>query len=255
VLVGLSAIATSQTRKVAKMAESNLLVEKRNELAAKSKKFADVSALIQSPDDYGKKEVQDALGAVDMKDAETKLGEAAKDLDNLGRDVGTLNIEEMKRANSSRLEGLKQPIRQAIPGSSMLNEPRSFGELVTSAKSWAGSRTPVGTKVEVDLGEHGLKTLLQTSAGLQPRTGNGNVLVDKIIRPVQVIDLIPRRPDRSVRDPVDGRDDPHSGCGGTRRSRHLPGRCVRVHASHLASPENRFRDSRHRRTARRRSRE
>jgi hypothetical protein len=173
------------------MAESNLLVEKRNELAAKSKKFADVSALIQSPDDYGKKEVQDALGAVDMKDAETKLGEAAKDLDNLGRDVGTLNIEEMKRANSNRLEGLKQPIRQAIPGSSMLNEPRSFGELVTSAKSWAGSRTPVGTKVEVDLGEHGLKTLLQTSAGLQPRTGNGNVLVDKIIRPVQVIDLFP----------------------------------------------------------------
>lgn len=173
------------------MAESNLLVEKRAELAAKSKKFGEVSGLIASPDDYGKKEVQEALGASDIGTAKEKLSSAAAELEALGRDVDTLNIEEMKSVNNRRLDGLRQPIRNVIPGTSLLSEPRSFGELVTGSKSWGGSRTPVGTKVEVDLGEHGLKTLLQTSAGWQPRTGNGTLLVEKIIRPLQVIDLFP----------------------------------------------------------------
>jgi HK97 family phage major capsid protein len=44
----------------------------------------------------------------------------------------------------------------------------------------------VEQRVDVDL-----KTLLQTSAGFQPRVDNGTRVVDKIIRPVQVTDLIP----------------------------------------------------------------
>jgi HK97 family phage major capsid protein len=47
-------------------------------------------------------------------------------------------------------------------------------------------RYPSRAEVDVDL-----KTLLQTSAGWQPRTGNGDRIVDKIIRPVQLLDLIP----------------------------------------------------------------
>lgn len=175
------------------MAESNLLAEKRQEFAAKSKKFADVTGLIASVEDYGKKDVLDALGATDPVSAKEKLNTAAAELEALGRDVDTLMLEDMKRANASRLENLSRPVnRPTAPGtSSMLNEVPSFGELVTGSKSWAGSRTPFGQRIEVSLGDTGMKTLLQTSAGWQPRTGNGSILVDKIIRPVQVLDLFP----------------------------------------------------------------
>jgi len=175
------------------MAESNLLQEKRQEYAAKSKKFGDVTALIATPEDYGKKDVLDALGATDAKSAQEKLNTAAAELEALGHDVDQLMLEDMKRANASRLESLSRPVnRPTIPGtSSLLNEVPSFGELVTGSKSWQGSRTPFGQRIEVSLGDSGMKTLLQTSAGWQPRTGNGSILVDKIIRPPQVLDLFP----------------------------------------------------------------
>jgi hypothetical protein len=173
------------------MPESNLLVEKRQEYAAKAKKFGDVTALISNPDDYGKKDVHEALGATDVTSAKEKLGAMAAEIEALGRDVDTLTLEEMKRVNGGRLEALRRPVRDSIPGTSLTNEPRSFGELVTGSKSWMGSRTPLGTRFDIDMGDYGMKTLLQTSAGWQPRTDNGSVLVDKIIRPVQVLDLFP----------------------------------------------------------------
>jgi hypothetical protein len=49
-----------------------------------------------------------------------------------------------------------------------------------------GKREQLALEVDVDL-----KTLLQTSAGWQPRTGNGDRVVDKVIRPVQLLDRIP----------------------------------------------------------------
>lgn len=172
--------------------ETALLAEKNNEYAAKSKKFDDVTKMITAPEDYGKKDVLDLLGATDIESAKDKIKAAAAELEALGRDVDMLNIEDYKRKNAARLEQLNRPIRPAIAGSSsMLNEVPSFGEMVTGSKSWMGSRTPVGTRVEVQLGDHGIKTLLQTSAGWQPRTDNGTVVVDKIIRPVQVLDLFP----------------------------------------------------------------
>src|SRR5689334_6690435 len=100
------------------MAESNLLLEKRQEYAAKGKKFGDPTALISSPDDYRKKEVQEALGASDIASAKEKLSSAAAELEALGRDVDSLMLEEMKSVNSSRLGELKKPLRDAIPGTS-----------------------------------------------------------------------------------------------------------------------------------------
>lgn len=173
------------------MAESNVLIEKRQEYAAKAKKFSDVTALITSPEDYGKKEVQEALGATDANHAKSKLGESAAELESLGRDLDGLNLAEMKSVHALRVERLKQPIRQEIPGTSLTEEPRTFGQLVTGSKSWAGRQMPMGSSFNVEMGNGGLKTLLSTSAGWQPRTGNGNVLVDKVIRPVQVLDVFP----------------------------------------------------------------
>src|SRR5207247_8444208 len=65
-----------------------------------------------------------------------------------------------------------------------------FGQLAIENKSFMQDirekRFP--TRVELDIG---LKTVLQTSAGFQPRTGVGDVIVEKAARPVQVLDFIP----------------------------------------------------------------
>jgi HK97 family phage major capsid protein len=117
--------------------------------------------------------------------------ENGAELEALGKDVDQLNIEEEKRVNAKRLDWIKQPIRTHVPGSALKDEPRSFGELVVASKSWTGRSMQPGTSFEVDMGEYGMKTLMATTAGWQPRTANGVLAVEKIIRPVQVIDLFP----------------------------------------------------------------
>ncbi len=173
------------------MAESNVLVEKRQEYAAKAKKFADLTALIATPDDLSKKEVLEALGAADATDAKSKLTAFAAEVEAVGRDKDGLELEEMKRVSGRRIEQLAKPLDRVIPGSKLTDEPRSFGRLIIESKEWGGSSMPVGATLKIDTGEMGLKTLLSTSAGWQPRTGNGDILVDKVIRPIQVLDVFP----------------------------------------------------------------
>lgn len=173
------------------MPESTVLVEKRREYALKSKKFGEVTALINSADDYSKKEVLEALTAQDATDAKSKLSAFAGEIESLGKDVDGLALEDMKRENTARLELLGRPTnRPGTPGRSF-DDPRTIGRSIVEAKEYGGSRMGAGHGFKVDLGEEGMKTLLQTSAGWQPRTGNGAILVDKIIRPVQVLDVFP----------------------------------------------------------------
>ena len=175
------------------MAESNVLAEKRQEYAAKAKKFADATAQVTNLDDFGKKEVLEAFGAKDLADCKEKSRAMTAEIEALARDIDGLEFEEMRSKNSAALARAEEwrNRRDRAPVATAADESKSLGALVTGAKSWAGSQMPQGTKIEVDMGETGMKTLLQTSAGWQPRTGNGTVLVDKIIRPVQVLDVFP----------------------------------------------------------------
>lgn len=176
------------------MSESNVLAEKRQEYAAKAKKFADATAQVTSLEDFGKKEVLEAFGAKDLTECKEKSRALTAEIESLARDIDGLEYEEMRSKNSqalARAEEWRNRRDGRPPVSAGGDEPKSFGALVTGAKSWAGSQTQAGTKIEVDLGDAGMKTLLQTSAGWQPRTGNGVVLVDKIIRPIQVLDVFP----------------------------------------------------------------
>jgi Phage capsid family len=175
------------------MPESNILAEKRQEYAAKTKKFAEVGALVTSPDDYSKKEVLEALGAKDASDAKDKMRAASAETEALARDIDSLELEDMKSRNGDAVRRAEdwRKRRDNRPTPSASDESKSFGGLITGSKSWAGSSMQPGTKIDVDMGDEGMKTLLQTSAGWQPRTGNGSILVDKIIRPVQVLDVFP----------------------------------------------------------------
>ncbi len=175
------------------MSESNLLVEKRAELAAKTKKFQEVmdaSTTEGGATDLSRAPVLEKLGAADASDAKGKVASLYAEIESLNHDVDELHLAEMKRGVSRIGDDLKRPIRQTIPGTALTDEPRSFGQLAVDAKGFMqGVRDKVyPTRAEVDIG---IKTLMQTSAGWQPRTGNGDRVVDFIIRPVQVLDFIP----------------------------------------------------------------
>jgi HK97 family phage major capsid protein len=175
------------------MSESNLLVDKRKELDAKSKKFDEVMAAAVAEDgknDFTRKDFLEKLGARDAVDAKEKSDLLYSEVMALVHDVDELHIAEQKRGNAEVRAGLARPIRDRIPGTTLTDEPRSMGQLAVESKSFMqdirDKRFP--THVELDIG---MKTVLQTSAGFQPRTGVGDVIVEKATRPVQVLDFIP----------------------------------------------------------------
>ena len=112
------------------------MIEKRGEYNAKATKFGDVDALIKTAEDYSKKEVLEALGAQDAVDAKGKYLAFNAEVEALGRDLDQLVLEETKRVHEGRVRRLNEPIRTAIPGTSLTDEPRTFGELAIASKSF-----------------------------------------------------------------------------------------------------------------------
>jgi hypothetical protein len=175
------------------MADSAALVEKRQELAAKAKLWTEADALCQGEGgrrDFSKKEFLEKLGAQDAVDAKSKVDSLHADITDLNAQIDDLSYREMKSDVERVNTELKKPVRSVgLPSSRLGNEPQTFGQMAVDAKGFMErARAGENAKCEVDID---LKTLLQTSAGWQPRTGNGDRLVDKIIRPVQILDLIP----------------------------------------------------------------
>jgi len=180
------------------MSESNLLVEKRQELAAKAKKFQEVmdaSNTESGGTDLSKADVLAKLGATDASDAKDKIASMYAEITVLNHDVDELHLGEMKRGVSKIGEEIKKPIRQTIPGSPLTEQPRTFGELVMDSKDFAAQcREWEKGKWAFTEADMSIKTLMQTSAGLQPRTDNGTRVVEKATRPVQILDFIPSEP-------------------------------------------------------------
>lgn len=174
------------------MAESNLLVEKRQALAAKAKLWNEADALSYGSDgkrDMSRKELHEKLGVTDAKTASEKTNEIYLEMQALNHDIDELTHAEQKSFVTQVDAELKKPIRQQLPTSPRLSdEPRSFGQLVVDSPEYKSRQRGQQMIVEVDVD---MKTLLQTSAGWQPRTGNGDRVIDKIIRPVQLLDRIP----------------------------------------------------------------
>jgi hypothetical protein len=173
-------------------AESNLLTEKRGTLASKAKLWNEADALSQGEGgkrDMSKKELLEKLGAVDANDAKAKIDALYLEINDLNHDVDELTYAEQKSGVASISDRLKQPIRQQLPTSRSGEEPRSFGQLAVDTKGFMESMQE--KRLGATIFDFDLKTLLQTSAGWQPRTGNGDRVVDKVIRPVQLLDRIP----------------------------------------------------------------
>jgi HK97 family phage major capsid protein len=173
------------------MADSSALREKRETLAAKAKLWseADTLSMAEGKRDMSQKPLLDKLGVQDAASAKSAIDSLYLEIEELNHDIDEMHHAEMKSSVSRVQDELKKPIRQILPSSRIGNEPQTFGQMTVDAKGFMeGIRGRQNTKTEVDVD---LKTLLQTSAGWQPRTGNGDRLVDKIIRPVQLLDRIP----------------------------------------------------------------
>lgn len=172
--------------------ETAVLTEKRQTLAAKAKLWSEADALSLGEGgkrDMSKKELLEKLSAQDANDAKSKVDALYLEITDLNQEIDDLHYKEMKSNVSAIGDELKKPIRTVLPSTRLGNEPNTFGQLTIDAKGFMeGVREKRNVKCEVDVD---LKTLLQTSAGWQPRTGNGDRIVDKVIRPVQLLDLIP----------------------------------------------------------------
>lgn len=174
------------------MPESNLLVEKRQLLAAKAKLWNESDALSLGEGgkrDMSRKELLEKLGAVDANDAKGKVDALYLEITDLNHDIDELTYAEQKSAITRIGTEIQKPIRQQLPTSRLSDEPRSFGQLAVDSKGFIEAvREKRNATATLDFD---LKTLIQTSAGWQPRTGNGDRLVDKIVRPIQILDMIP----------------------------------------------------------------
>jgi HK97 family phage major capsid protein len=177
------------------MSESNLLIEKRKELDAKSKKFDEVmtAALDESgKNDFTRKDFLDKLGARDAVDAKEKSDILYGEVMALCHDVDELHIAEQKANNARVRADLARPIRERQPNTTQqdYDRARTMGQMAIESKDFRARIDAKHYPAKVDL-DIDLKTVLQTSAGLQPRTGIGDVIVEKATRPVQVLDFIP----------------------------------------------------------------
>lgn len=175
------------------VAGETVLAEKRQELAAKAKKWVDADSLSKGEGgkrDLSQKPLLELLGATDAATAKSALDSLHAEITDLNAEIDDLNLKEQRSDIARVNDELKKPVRSVgLPASRIGNEPQTFGQMAVDAKGFMQAvRDRQNAKTEVDVD---LKTLLQTSAGWQPRTGNGDRVVDKIIRPVQLLDRIP----------------------------------------------------------------
>jgi HK97 family phage major capsid protein len=171
--------------------ETAVLSDKRKELAAKAAKWSEADKLSASEGgrrDMSQKPLLELLGVQDAASAKSAVDALYLEITDLNAEIDDLSYREQKSSVNSINDELKRPIRTTLPASGLRDGPTSFGQMVVDSKEFKSRGSKEQMRVEVDVD---LKTLLQTSAGWQPRTGNGDRVVEKIIRPVQLLDRIP----------------------------------------------------------------
>jgi hypothetical protein len=155
-------------------AGSSALTEKRKELAAKAKKWSDADKLSTGEGgrrDMSNKPLLELLGVQSAPEAKAAVDSLYLEIEDLNSQIDDMSYAEMKSGVARVNDGLKQPIRQVLPSSHIGNEPMTLGQRVVESREFKSRDRKQQMSVEID---YDLKTLLQTSAGWQPRTGNGD---------------------------------------------------------------------------------
>lgn len=178
------------------MAESNALVEKRQQFAAKQRELGEIMSMAKdgSTYDMSRKNVLEKLGAADSADAVAKIKSRNIELDNLSSELQSAELKAVESAIGERDSARNAPARGGEfrhPASDKA-ETKSFGQLVVESKAFDAykqNRQPTSVDVDMDM-----KTLFQTTAGFAPFSPRTGLMVPGATRPVQILDLIPTRP-------------------------------------------------------------
>jgi hypothetical protein len=181
------------------MSESNELVEKRQEFAAKQKMMGEVYELAGRDLDFSRATVLERLGAKDSTDAVEKVQSLDHALVALGQELQKATLKEKQDAWRVRQQMLDRPVEEGGHGIPADVGGKSFGELVTKSKEYKNydyrRDAAVGVQVALPYNELlGLKTLMETGAGYAPESVRSGLVVPIATTRTTVLDIIPFAP-------------------------------------------------------------
>ncbi|WP_183092911.1 phage major capsid protein [Nocardioides stalactiti] len=158
------------------------LKEARGKLEAKQDELGSIFKEAGPDLDFSK--VKSVSGAADSKAVADYVLELNGACTDLAKEVENLvAIHKAAEANAGRAEkGVEQGSTDLGGGT-----VKSFGQLFTESEA----RKMKGRESELDID---LKTLMTTDAGWDPEVTRTGKVVDKAVRPIQVLDLIPTTP-------------------------------------------------------------
>jgi len=167
----------------------SLLAEKREELGAKHKLMERV--LGQAGKDYDFANVE-ALG--DDLDTQAKVDEFRKlnrELDDLTAECKRLELDEIGANVRAVREQMAQPaVKHAAPSAGGF---KSIGAQFVEDEGYTEFKRDRSSSqaVSMTFPEVEIKTLMATTAGFAPVSDQTGIVIEKVTRPVQVLDLIP----------------------------------------------------------------
>jgi HK97 family phage major capsid protein len=178
------------------MAESNRVVELREELKAKHTLMGEVFALAGKDMDFSNRQVLEKLGAVDSADAVAKFQQLDLKTQGIAGDLRTEEMKEARRRYESLSDELERPASGLQHPGTIESKARTFGELVVESKEYKAFQPHARDEsrhatVAVDIS---LKTLLETTNGYAPHSPRTGLHVEAAVRPIEILDLIPTRP-------------------------------------------------------------
>jgi HK97 family phage major capsid protein len=167
-------------------------VRQKEELAAKQKTLGEVVELAGRDLDFSRKPVMERLGATDGDDATLKFQAMNREAEALAVEIGREHTKAAADATRRREEMLNRPVEGPHPSAFDGNERKSFGRRFAESREFKASRN---TKTDVPMTmDIEMKALFQTTAGILPESVRSGLMVERVTRPIQVLDLIPSYP-------------------------------------------------------------
>lgn len=173
------------------------LVEKRNELEAKTKKLADIFA--EAKTDNAQVKDFDKIKSLEGTTSE-KLAAIRKmneELEALGKevdDLAALEAAEKNLAASHGVKGGEDAPRFSGNGDGEEDGPKGLGDLFVQSDLYKQLKSGAMTQVKGEIkggGDMLLKTTFSTSAGWAPESLRIGRMIPEALRPIQVLDTIP----------------------------------------------------------------
>ena len=179
---------------------ADTLVAKREELAAKEKRMADILKEAGPDRDFSKitsLEGDSAAKAKSIQALDAELNDLFDGVKAMADAEESLKAQALRDASAEAEAGAasRKERRQGPPGGHAGQAPAKpavelpFGKAFVDSAAYKGFRQRVPAHLDIDV-----KTLFQTTAGWAPESTRSGFLLEDAQRPIQITDLIPGAP-------------------------------------------------------------